>query len=225
MPRPPAPYDSGVPVPLLDVPRGEFSIEEPWAIPEGCVPVALKRATDGGAPRLATSVAAYYDDDFLTVIFDADDDKIVATYLEHDEPLWQEDVVEIFIAPEGLTPYFEIEVNPLGTTFDARIDSPDGVRATMTTDLAWTCDGLFAALRRDDGKRVQVVIRIPFDSLRKHPNAGNEWRANFFRIDRADRSADHGDDFSAWQPPMKTPPDFHVTAAFGTLRFAPPKSS
>ena len=107
--------------------------------------------TDGGAPRLATTVAAYYDDDFLTVVFDAEDDEIVATYLGHDEPLWQEDVVEIFLAPEGLTPYFEIEVNPLGTTFDARIDSPDGVRATMTTDLAWTCEGLFAALRRDDG--------------------------------------------------------------------------
>jgi hypothetical protein len=222
MPRPLTPYDSGVPVPVLDVPRGEFSIEEPWAIPGVCVPAALKRTTDGGAPRLATSVAAYYDDEFLTVVFDAEDDEVVATYLGHDEPLWQEDVVEIFIAPEGLTPYFEIEVNPLGTTFDARIDSPDGVRATMTTDLAWTCDGLFAALRRDDGKRVQIVIRIPFESLKKHPNAADEWRANFFRIDR---SAAHGDDFSAWQPAMKTPPDFHVTAAFGTLRFGPDKSS
>jgi hypothetical protein len=207
---------------VLDVPRAEFSIEDPWAIPDGCVPVALKRATDGGAPRLATSIAAYYDDDFFTVLFDCDDDDVVATYLDHDAPLWQEDVVEIFIAPEGLTPYFEIEVNPLGTTFDARIDSPDGVRATMTTDLAWTCDGLFAALRRDDGKRMQIVIRIPFAALPK----SDEWRANFFRIDRsADRSFGEGDDFSAWQPTMKTPPDFHVTAAFGALRFARDKSS
>ena len=81
---------------------------------------------------------------------------------------------------------------------------------------------LFAALRRDDGKRMQIVIRILLDSLGKHPKAGDEWRANFFRIDR---SATHGDDFSAWQPAMKTPPDFHVAAAFGTLRFAPHKSS
>ena len=207
---------------VLEVPRGEFSIEEPWRIAEGCVPSALKRATDGGAPRLATTVTAYYDDDFFTVVFEGDDDEIVATYLGHDEPLWEEDVVEIFLAPEGLTPYFEIEVNPLGTTFDARIDSPDGVRATMKTDLAWTCDGLFAALRRDDGKRVQIVIRIPFAALETKPAAGDEWRANFFRIDR---SASHGDDFGAWQPAMKTPPDFHVAAAFGTLRFARDKSS
>jgi hypothetical protein len=213
MPRPLHRMIPPMEIAVLEVPRAEFSIEDPWAIPDGCVPAALKRATDGRAPRLATTVTAYHDDDFLTVIFAAEDDGIVATYLGHDEPLWQEDVVEIFLAPEGLTPYFEIEVNPLGTTFDARIDSPDGVRATMTTDLAWTCDGLFAAIRRDDGKRMQIVIRIPFAALKK----SGEWRANFFRIDR---SASHGDEFSAWQPTMKTPPDFHVTAAFGILRFA-----
>ena len=58
----------------------------------------------------------------------------------------------------------------------------------------------------------------PFAALKK----SDEWRANFFRIDR---SAAHGDDFSAWQPTMKTPPDFHVTEAFGVLRFARENSS
>ena len=208
---------SAMPVPALAVPRAEFSIEEPWAIPPACAPEVLRRTTDGGTPRLPTSVAAYYDDDFLTVIFRAGDDEIVATYFGHDEPLWQEDVVEIFLGPNGLTPYFEIEVNPLGTTFDARIDSPDGIRATMTTDLAWACTGLFAALRRDEGRELHVVIRLPFVSLGAAPRSGDEWRANFFRIDR---SATHGDDFSAWQPTLKTPADFHVASAFGALRFA-----
>jgi len=207
---------SVMPVPSLVVPRAEFSIEEPWAIPAGCESVPLRRATDGGTPRLATSVAAYFDDDFLTVVFIGHDDEIVATYLEHDAPLWKEDVVEIFVAPNGLTPYFEIEVNPLGTTFDARIDSPDGVRATMTTDMGWTCEGLFAALKRDDAQQ-HTVIRLPFTSLGSTPKSGDEWLANFFRIDR---SATHGDDFSAWQPTLKTPADFHVASAFGVLRFA-----
>lgn len=161
-------------------------------------------------------MAVYYDDDFLTVVFHADDDEIVATFLGHDEPLWQEDVFEVFVAPAGLTTYFEIEVNPLGTTFDARIDSPDGVRATMATDIAWTCHGLYAALRRDDARELHVVVRLPFIALGRPPKEGQEWRANFFRIDR---SAAHGDDFSAWQPTMKTPADFHVAAAFGALRF------
>ncbi len=202
--------------PALAVPRAAFSTEDPWAIPLACFPAALRRATDGEVPRQGTLVTAYYDDTFLTVLFRADDDEIVATYWNHDDPLWQEDALEIFLAPEGLTPYFEIEVNPLGTTFDARIDSPDGVRATMKTDLAWTCEGLFAALRRDDQRTWQAVIRIPFASLSARPEPGGVWRANFFRIDR---STHHGDDFSAWQPTLKTPPDFHVAAAFGALRF------
>jgi Carbohydrate-binding family 9 len=207
---------SGMPVPTLAVPRAEFSIEDPWAIPSACTAVPLQRATDGLAPRQATSVAAYYDDDFLTVVFRAADDEIVATFLGHDEPLWQEDVFEVFVAPDALTTYFEIEVNPLGTTFDARIDSPDGVRDTMTTDIAWTCLGLLAALRRDDRRELHVVIRLPFSAFGPAPKAGQEWRGNFFRIDR---STARGDDFSAWQPTMKTPADFHVAAAFGTLRF------
>jgi hypothetical protein len=208
---------SVMPVPVLVVPRAEFSIEEPWAVPPECDAVSLRRVIDGSAPRLQTSVAAYYDDDVLTVVFQCEDDEIVATYLGHDEPLWKEDAVEVFLAPRGLTPYFEIEVNPLGTTFDARIDSPDGVRATMTTDLAWTCDSLFAALRRNDQRTLDVVIRVPFASLEAHPKSGDEWRANFFRIDR---SSARGDGFSAWQPTRKSPADFHVAAAFGALRFA-----
>lgn len=204
-------------VPVLVVARAEFSIEEPWAIPPECEGVSMRRAIDASAPRLQTSVAAYYDDDNLTIVFRCDDDEIVATYLEHDEPLWKEDAVEMFLAPEGLTPYYEIEVNPMGTTFDARIDSPDGVRATMRTDLAWTCEGLFAALRRNDQRTLDVVIRLPFASLGRIPESGDEWRANFFRIDR---SAIHGDAFSAWQPTGKSPADFHIAAAFGALRFA-----
>jgi hypothetical protein len=130
------------------VPLADFSIEDPWATPPACTREPLRRATDAAEPRLATSVAAYFDDEQLTIVFSAVDDDVIATYREHDAPLYQEDVVEVFLAPERITRYFEIEVNPLGTTFDAIIDSPDGVRSTMKTDLAWTCEGLFAAIRR-----------------------------------------------------------------------------
>jgi hypothetical protein len=202
--------------------RGEFSIEEPWALPEGCPRAALRRATDGEAPRLHTSVAAYYDQEQLTIVFTGIDDRVVATHLAHDAPLYEEDVVEAFLAPQHSGQYFELEVNPIGTTFDARITSPDGVRATMTADLGWDCQGLFAAVRSVRVDRepatMEVVLRVPFASLgRPRPVGGEEWRVNFFRIDR---HAELGDEFSAWQPTMKSPADFHVVAAFGTLRFA-----
>jgi hypothetical protein len=200
------------------VPRAEFSIEDPWAVPPVCTAVSLRRATDGAAPRLATTVAAYHDGAILTIVFAADDDaEVVATMYGHDEPLWKEDVVEIFVAPDGLTPYYEIEVSPLGTAFDARIESPGGIRATMVVDLDWTAQDLFAAVRRDDSSTMTIVLRLPFAALGSRPEAGDEWRVNFFRVDR---SAAHGDEYCAWQPTMKTPADFHVAAAFGALRFA-----
>jgi hypothetical protein len=198
---------------LLVVRRADFSIEDPWAIPAGCVPISLRRSTDGASPRLATKVVVYADAKNLNVLFRAEDDEVVATYLEHDAPLYEEDVVEVFLAPDKPTTYYEIEVNPLGTTFDARIESPKGVRASMRVDLGWTCKDLFAATRRVPGS-TDTILRIPFACMGAAPR--NEWRANFFRIDR---SRVHGDEFSAWQPTLKNPADFHVAAAFGRLRF------
>ena len=204
----------------LVVRRAEFAIEDPWATPQNCEPVRLRLSTDGSAPRLATAVAAFYDDAILTIVFSGADDHIVATYAKHDDPLYEEDVVEVFLAPERLEEYFELEVNPLATTFDARLESPDGVRQSMRADRGWTCEGLMAAVRRvheaDGLMSADTVVRIPFAALgREAPRHGETWRANFFRIDRHPG----GDEYSAWQPTMKTPADFHVTAAFGTLRF------
>jgi hypothetical protein len=203
----------------LVVRRAEFLIDDPWLVPARCDHVRLRLATDGGAPRLATTVAAYFDDASLTVLFPAADDHVVATHLEHDAPLYEEDVVEVFLAPASIAEYFEVEVNPLGTTFDARIASPDGVRATMRTDLEWEAEPM-AAVRKvveaDGSMSIDTVVRIPFASLsRATPCAGETWRGNFFRIDRHPR----GPEFSAWQPTLKTPADFHVTSAFGILRF------
>ena len=200
----------------LVIPRFPFRFEDPWALPPSAPVVELLRVTDGAAPRLRTSVVVYCDDQHLNLLYRAQDDEVVATYLEHDQPLWEEDVVEVFLAPDEARTYFEIEVNPLGTTFDARIESPDGVRASMRAELSWTCDGLFAAIRRRDDL-VETIVRIPFASVSPAaPRAGDRWRANFFRVDR---SATHGDEYSAWQPTMKTPPDFHVVACFGSLLF------
>ena len=206
-----------MPLPAVTVARAEFSIEEPWAIPPGCQPLELVRTIDGNAPRLRTTVVAYADSQCLNLLYLAHDDDVVATYLGHDEPLYQEDVVEVFLAPGDIRTYYEIEVNPLGTTFDARIDSPDGVRATMKNDLSWTCEELFAAIRKTDAIW-ETIVRIPFTSLgAPRPAPGQEWRGNFFRVDR---SKARGDEYTAWSPTMKNPADFHVAAAFGRIVFA-----
>jgi Carbohydrate-binding family 9 len=206
--------------PIMLVRRHSFSIEEPWALPGGCEAQPLWSAVDGAAPRLSTSVAAYHDGRVLYVWFSAADDDVVATLRGHDEPLWQEDVLEIFIAPRTVTEYFEVEVNPIGTTFDARIESPDGSRETMRAFLDWEWRGMDALVRRDwltDGRsHLLTLLRLPFAGVGEAPVSGERWRANFLRVDR---STNRGDEYSAWSPTLRSPADFHVSAALGTLRF------
>ncbi|HEX8252311.1 MAG TPA: carbohydrate-binding family 9-like protein [Thermoanaerobaculia bacterium] len=205
----------------LVVVRAAFDMEEPWTAPAGCVSVRMRRATDGAPPRLATSVTAWFDEQYLSVLFSTADDHVLASLVVHDAPLYEEDVVEAFIAPDSLQHYYELEVSPRGTLFDARVDSPDGDRRTMHVDRDWNCEGLIAAVRKviesDGASTIDTIVRIPFAALeRSAPADGETWRANFFRIDRHPEA---GDEYSAWQPTLKTPADFHVPAAFGTLRF------
>jgi hypothetical protein len=80
--------------------------------------------------------------------------------------------------------------------------------------------GLFVALRKvvesSGVMSIDTVVRVPFFALeRATPGGGETWRANFFRIDRSPG----GDEFSAWRPTGRTPPDFHVPREFGTLVF------
>ena len=205
----------------LAVPRAPFDGEEPWSLPAGCERVALRRATDGGIPRLSTTVATWFDEQYLTVLFSAADDRIEATHFAHDASLYEEDVFEVFLAAGDARRYFELEVNPRGTLFDAIIDSPRGVRDGLRADRSWTCEGMWAAVRilgSNGTIAVDTVLRIPFAGLGvPTPDAATAWRANFFRIDR---HPERGDEYSAWQPTLADPADFHVAAAFGTLRFA-----
>lgn len=206
----------------LVVPRAPFNVEEPWTAPAACSPVSFSSAVDASVPRLETSLRAWFDDDCLSLLFRYADDYRCASHLEHDAPLYEEDVLEAFLAPRRLTDYFELEVSPRATLFDARITSPDGHRATMHADREWRCDGLTAAIRSVTGEGegqllVDTLLRIPFASLEERvPREGARWRCNFFRIDRHPK---HGDAFDAWQPTMRRPADFHVPAAFGTLEF------
>ena len=85
----------------------------------------------------------------LCVRFDGRDAGVVATYTGRDDPLWREDVFEVFLSPhERPVVYFEFEVNPLGALFDARIESPDLRRDTLRVATEWDCPGFEARVTR-----------------------------------------------------------------------------
>lgn len=206
--------------PLLEIVQGAFSMENPWQLPSGAAGVPLVNSSNGQRPRLETNVNIYHDGARIYFVFDGADDQVVTTHLARDSPVWKEDAVEIFLSPFDLRHYFEIEVSPRGTLFDAMIHSPDGRRETMEVDRDWNCGDLFAAVRYereiDVDARFTTVIAVPFVCLDVAvPLPGKRWRANFFRIDRHPG----GDEFTAWRPTGRTPPDFHVPAAFGELLF------
>jgi Carbohydrate-binding family 9 len=180
----------------------------------------LVDARTGQPPRLATALRIGRRGDALCVRFDARDDGtgVVATHRERDAPLWEEDVCEVFLAPEEDSPrrYFEFEVNPLGTLFDARVDSPELARASMRVDTSWDCPGLSARVTVRPG-RWSAALTIPLAALCDGPIPAI-WRANFYRIDRG--ASEQPDEFSAWSPTLADPADFHVPERFGILRLA-----
>jgi hypothetical protein len=174
--------------------------------------VELSDAVTGGAPRLGTAVRVAFRDGALLVRFDGRDDGTVATLIRRDDPLWTEDVYEVFLSsadPPAL--YFEFEVNPLGTLFDARVESPDLVRKTMRADPTWNLRGFSAKSRVRPG-RWSAVLKIPLAELAGGGPIPRRWRANFFRVDRGSP-----DEFSAWSPTFTDPADFHAAARFGYL--------
>jgi hypothetical protein len=198
-------------IPRLDVPR-----LGPTDRLVSLRPVELRDAATGAAPRFRTAVRVGARNGVLLVRFDGRDAGTVATLTRRDDPLWTEDVYEVFLSPlDPPTLYFEFEVNPLGTLFDARVESPDLVRKTMRVDPFWNLRGLSGKSRVRPG-RWSAVLKIPLAGLLggAAPDADvpRTWRANFFRIDRGSP-----DEFSAWSPTWTDPADFHAATRFGFL--------
>ncbi|MEO8348835.1 MAG: carbohydrate-binding family 9-like protein [Acidobacteriota bacterium] len=178
--------------------------------------LALRDSRTGEPPRLRTAVRVGLRGETLVVRFDGRDEGTVATLRDRDEPLWTEDVYEVFLSPfDPPSVYFEFEVNPIGARYDARIESPDLARATMRVDVSWNLAGFSARARMRPG-RWSAVVAIPLAPLAPD-GIPRKWRANFFRIDRG-----AADEFSAWSPTLADPPNFHMPARFGYLDLPAP---
>ena len=175
-------------------------------------PIFLKETVTGAAPRQATTIKTAWSSSELHVLFRASDTEAWATMTERDGPLYEEEVVELFLDPvEDLEGYFEIEVNPLNTVCDLVLRR---TRSGYRKCFAWNCDGLRTRVEVQPD-HWQVELALPFVSLATdRPKPGSEWRVNFCRIDRP-RDAER--ELSAWSPTGR--PLFHVSQRFGVLEF------
>ncbi|MFQ6133364.1 MAG: carbohydrate-binding family 9-like protein, partial [Armatimonadota bacterium] len=144
----------------------------------------------------ATQVKALYDDDHLYFSLRARDTDIWATKTERDQPLWEEEVLEVYLDPDGDgRDYAEFEINALGTIIDLLIPQA-GDQRNWEKCAQWNCQGLETGVRvfgtvddptdRDRGWTAEMAI--PRAALPGMPAAplgpGDELRVQFFRIER-----------------------------------------
>lgn len=185
---------------------------------------AFLRTTDGAAARFRTEARLVWDEEFLYVGFDVQDDDVWAKLEKKDDPLYGEEVVEIFIDADGDgKTYDELELSPRNVQFDAYFPAR---RTGM--DLAWD-SGMTTAVQikgtlnepgsKDEGWTAEM--KIPLKGLaavpRSPPQPGDKWRFNLYRLEWTDeRKTNEG---SAFSPPLVG--DFHHLPRFGTLEFAP----
>lgn len=190
----------------------------------GCLD-ALWRHVPGGAfvdvvtgeqPFLSTEMRVCRSDELrrLFFLFDCEDDEVCSTFRMHDEPIYREDVCELFIADRNdLSTYIELEASPYAVRFDGVISySDEGARRlNMSYDInGWKIE---RAIDEKTGHRL-YLWSIPYDAFRCPPKAGKSWRFNAFRIDHHSK---RGMALQAWQKTGE--PNFHVPSAFGYLDF------
>ena len=187
------------------------------------------RLANGKArPQLPTEVKSCWDENNLYLAFICVDTDIWGTMRSRDDPIYNEEVAEAFLCSgHDLTRYYEFEFSPHNVVFDARIVCPEsGDRRFMRVDVAWNCRGLRSAVQAvgtlddhsDVDERWTVEVALPFAAIGREgraPAPGEQWRANFYRIDRAGEG-----EFSCWSPTLADPPNFHVPRRFGYLTFA-----
>lgn len=177
----------------------------------------LVLAENGLPTKTNTSFRMCWDEKFLYIAFECQDSDIVATYKEHDSPVFLEDAVEVFLDPDcDLTSYFEIDLSPANVVFDAQVDPSKGLDISSNLPRKWNCEGLHTSVAIIDSGWT-AVMAIPFSGLAVEiPHIGSMWRANIFRVDFS-----HGvTEYQAWSPTMVTPAFFHLPDCFGSILFS-----
>lgn len=208
---------------------GDFTVEargDNWSDIE---PIELVDSTNGSEIKEGKAQAKMmWSEKGLYIYYDVFDNHIWGSYKENDDPIYNEEVVEIFVGEGKETPkiYFEFQFSPKGVKFDAKIANPTGNRTDsgFIVDIGWDCKHLEYAQRvikdeeregYDRGRWITEVF-IPWQDLGFEVKTGDYLRANLFRIDGYPKQ----NSFQSWVPTMEDPANFHVPDKFGLLELA-----
>jgi hypothetical protein len=191
-------------------------------------PMELGNPVDGKPGRYRTTARMLYNGRFLYLAFACEDEHVWGTFTERDAEIYTEECVEAFLCPSGkVRQYYEINVSPRNTVFDAFILNGRSGPKTRDHFLGlkdYTCEGLATKvhvegpLGRPGAKGWSAEYAIPLRRLvgadNLAPQPGDEWRMNLFRIDSPKKGQM---EFYSWSPTGAN--DYHRPWAFGVLRF------
>jgi len=220
-------------------------------VPRATVPIAIDGvaseaawATAATSPELATAEGSAepvgkalarltWDDQFLYAFVSITDSDVWSGYKQHDDPLWKQDCVELFIDADGnRRGYVELQVNPNNATFDSWF----ATTRAQPGDVSWD-SGMQTAVKlrgttepgdTDQGWDVEIAIpwqavrgRDPAMAVRLPPEVGDRWRLNVVRVDV--KTGDKNQAASSWN--RITSADFHALDRMLTVVFADPSGS
>ena len=177
----------------------------------------------GSAPY-RTRFRALWSEVGLHLRFESEDDGPWFTMTKRDDPLWEEEVVEIFLDPLGDGRYVEVELNPANVVCDLRKLGPGEVATDPIgpMDRGFSVVGMETAVSDTDGAWIGTLF-LPWDGLGLPgpPLPGSEFPFNIFRIKRpgGPEAPEEGAVFAAWSPTGSS--SFHVPEAFRPLRLVP----
>lgn len=185
------------------------------------VETVLVNSFNGGPTAVRTTARLVHDGANLYVAFDCEDRDIHSTFANRDDPLYTQEVVELFIDADGDgRTYDELQVSPRNVLFDAYFPAR---RTAM--DTSWN-PALVTAVRvrgtvnveGDDDHGWSVEMKIPLDQLHSVPklpvSSGDRWRFNLYRLEIRGVRQPEGHAFS----PLFVG-DFHHLPRFGVLVF------
>jgi hypothetical protein len=137
-------------------------------------------------PKFPTEATLVWDDQNLYVAFACTDADPWGRMKNRDDQLWQEEVVEVFLDPDGDGQnYAELEVSPNNIVVDLLIPNAKTLNAN---NIRSNIPGLRTAVTRHAAGWI-AEIAIPWKGLADAgvsaaPAAGSRWRAGLYRIKR-----------------------------------------
>jgi hypothetical protein len=146
-------------------------------------------------PAQNTRVKMLWDDDYLYILAELEENNIWANLEKHDDVVYYDNDFEIFIDPDNdAKNYFEYEVNAKGTVFDLFLPHP--YRHSSFALHNWDFKGIKQKIKidgtlndaSDKDKCWTVEIAIPFTDLSFGldsgcPDVEKLWRINFSRVE------------------------------------------